>query len=267
MSNPTDSLANRLSVIGLPAFSDNYLWLLTNGNRAAVVDPGDAQPVLDALSARGLTLEAILVTHHHPDHIGGIPALLSHYAVPVYGPALEIGRIPMITQPLGDGDHVDVLGLRAEVIGVPGHTLGHIAYHFAGAGALFCGDTLFHAGCGRLFEGTPEQMLASLTRLAALPDETAVYCAHEYTLSNLAFALAVEPDNDDIRAAVAECRALREQGLPTVPSRIDRERRINPFMRARVPGIAARAPEPPVSADPVNTFASLRRWKDHFRPA
>ena len=255
-----------IEITPLSAFSDNYIWLLVRGSQAVVVDPGDAAPVIEALGRLKLTLEAVLVTHHHGDHIGGIPQLLEHRAVPVYGPKAEQSRIATLTHYLNDGDRVEVLGHTAEVIAVPGHTLGHIAYYFTDLDALFCGDTLFYAGCGRLFEGTPEQMHASLSRLAALPERTAVYCAHEYTLSNLAFALAVESENSDIASAIREAKSQRSQNQPTLPSSIGRERRVNPFLRSAKPGIADRAPEPPLSRDSVQAFASLRRWKDHFRP-
>ena len=255
-----------IEITPIPAFNDNYIWLLVRGSRAVVVDPGDAVPVIAELERRELTLEAVLVTHHHGDHIGGIPQLLESRPVPVHGPQAERSRITTLTHELNDGDRVDMLGHTASVIAVPGHTLGHIAFYFADLDALFCGDTLFYAGCGRLFEGTPEQMHASLSRLAALPEQTAVYCAHEYTLSNLAFALAVESENSDIASAVREAKAQRQQNRPTLPSSIGRERRVNPFLRSAEPGIADQAPEPPASRDPVQAFASLRRWKDHFRP-
>jgi len=193
----TISSQQALSVLTIPAFKDNYLWLIHDGVHAAVVDPGEAKPVLAALKEHGLRLTAILLTHHHADHIGGVPELLQHYQVPVYGPRNE--SIATVTLPVGEGKQIDVpgLALRVSVLDVPGHTMGHIAYvrRNPGAAWLFCGDTLFGAGCGRLFEGTPRQMMQSLEKFAALPDETLVYCAHEYTLSNLRFARVVEPDN------------------------------------------------------------------------
>ncbi|EIT67572.1 MULTISPECIES: hydroxyacylglutathione hydrolase [Hydrocarboniphaga] len=265
MSTPAIEITP-IEITPIPAFNDNYIWLLARGSRAVVVDPGDAAPVIAELDRRRLALDAVIVTHHHGDHVGGIAQLLERRAVPVYGPQAEQPRIGTLTHLLNDGDRIEVLGHRAEVIAVPGHTLGHIAYHFADLGALFCGDTLFYGGCGRLFEGTPEQMHASLSRLAALPERTAVYCAHEYTLSNLAFALAVESENSDIASAIREAQDLRRHNRPTLPSTIGRERRVNPFLRSARPGIADHAPEPPGSGDPVQVFASLRRWKDHFRP-
>jgi hydroxyacylglutathione hydrolase len=231
-----------------------------------VVDPGDDRPVEQALAEEGLHLKAILVTHHHADHVGGVGALAAKHGAPVFAPARE--SMPCPVQALDDGGSVDLaasLGLRFDVMAVPGHTLGHIAY--AGHGALFCGDTLFSAGCGRLFEGTPAQMLGSLDRLASLPDATAVYCAHEYTLSNLRFARAVEPDNADIEAALAETGRRRERDAITLPSSLGRERLINPFLRTRTPAVKAAAERHagrPLG-EPVEVFAAVRAWKDGFR--
>jgi hydroxyacylglutathione hydrolase len=257
-----------LQVRPLPAFADNYIWLvhgLRDPRRVAVVDPGDAAPVLHALDAAGLRLEAILVTHHHADHVGGVQALLDRFPVPVYGPSGE--RIPGRTAALSGGESVELagLGLAFEVLDVPGHTAGHIAYY--GHGALFCGDTLFSGGCGRLFEGTPEQMLGSLDALQALPSDTAVYCAHEYTASNLRFALAVEPVNADLVAHADRVRELRAQDRPTVPSTLGLERRINPFLRTRLPAVRAAAERRagrPLNSDP-DVFAAVRQWKNEFR--
>jgi hydroxyacylglutathione hydrolase len=257
-----------LQVRPLPAFSDNYIWLvhgLRDPRRVAVVDPGDAAPVLHALDADGLQLGAILVTHHHADHVGGVQALLDRFPVPVYGPSGE--RIPGRTTALSGGESVELagLGLAFEVLDVPGHTAGHIAYY--GHGALFCGDTLFSGGCGRLFEGTPEQMLGSLDALQALPPETAVYCAHEYTASNLRFALAVEPMNPDLVAHADLVRELRAQDRPTVPSTLGLERRINPFLRTRLPAVRAAAERRagrPLESD-SDVFAAVRQWKNEFR--
>lgn len=262
--------SSTLSVLTVPAFNDNYLWLIHDGTHAAVVDPGDAQPILAALRAHGLTLTAILLTHHHADHIGGVPRLLQEYAVPVFGPRHD--GIAAVTQPLGEGDTVNVPGLDLQlaVLDVPGHTLGHIAYVRGGNEPwLFCGDTLFAGGCGRLFEGTPAQMAASLDKLAALPPATQVFCAHEYTLANLRFARAVEPDNEALRARVPVETAKRERGEPTVPSTIALERATNPFIRYREVGIAKQLAEAgkiasATVADPVAVFAALREWKNHF---
>jgi hydroxyacylglutathione hydrolase len=220
------------------------------------------------LDATGLQLEAILVTHHHPDHVGGVDALREATGAPVWGPARE--RIPGPFTPLREGDTVDALGLRFTVFDVPGHTAGHIAYHcndVDGRPLLFCGDTLFSGGCGRLFEGTPAQMLASLAKLAALPDATRVCCTHEYTLSNLKFATVVEPGNAQLKHYRQQCEALRAQGEPTLPSSIAMEKAINPFLRTRVAEVAQAAgthgaPDP---GDEVAVFAALRQWKNEFR--
>jgi hydroxyacylglutathione hydrolase len=257
-----------MKLIPLPAFQDNYLWLLHDGQRALVVDPGDAQPVLACLQRDGLQLEAILVTHHHPDHIGGVDALRDATGAKVWGPARE--RIPEPLTRLAEGDSVDVLGLRFEVIDLPGHTAGHIAYYckaMDGKPLLFCGDTLFSGGCGRLFEGTPAQMLASLDKLAALPAETRVCCTHEYTLSNLKFARAVEPGNPDLIHYQQRCEELRGQRQPTLPSSIGQEKRINPFLRTRLPGVAqaARAHDGATPPDDAAVFAALRQWKNEFK--
>ncbi len=260
-----------ITVHAIPAFTDNYLWLLARGSEAVVVDPGDAAPVRAFLDREGLQLTTILITHWHPDHIGGIATLAGH-ALPVYGPAAEASRIPGLTQPLADGERLQVLGLEFEVLAVPGHTLGHIAYYSAPSaaapeGLLFCGDTLFSAGCGRLFEGSPQQMHDSLSRLAALPPRTPVYCTHEYTLSNLAFAWAVEPYNAALGARIAEVQALRAAGLPSLPSAMAVERASNPFLRTDQAAVHAAAERwagaPLISTTEV--FAALRRWKDSYR--
>jgi hydroxyacylglutathione hydrolase len=258
-----------MKLIPLPAFQDNYLWLLHDGQRALVVDPGDAGPVQAHLAAHGLQLEAILVTHHHPDHIGGVDALREATGARVWGPARE--RIPQPCTPLSEGDEVEVLGLRFQVLDVPGHTAGHIAYYcpdFQGAPLLFCGDTLFSGGCGRLFEGTPAQMVASLTKLAALPGTTRVCCTHEYTLGNLKFATAVEPGNSQLVHYRQQCEERRSRGEPTLPSTIALENGINPFLRTRQPAVAqaAHGHDPAADpADPVAVFAALRQWKNEFR--
>jgi hydroxyacylglutathione hydrolase len=255
-------------IIPIPAFADNYIWLLRNGDVGAIVDPGDAAPVMAFLDRSGISPCAILATHHHGDHVGGIPALLARRQVPVFGPARE--KIPGRTQALAGGDRFVVPGIDAmfDVIDVPGHTAGHIALfgEFGGTPVLFCGDTLFTGGCGRLFEGTPEQMWASLSALAALPPETRVYCGHEYTLANLRFALAVEPASAELGARNRREQAKRDRGEPTVPSTIALERATNPFLRAHLPGVraAAAAHAGHALADDVASFAALREWKNTF---
>ncbi len=240
-----------------------------DGRDALVVDPGDAAPVREALERAQLTLRSILVTHHHPDHVGGVAELVRATGATVWGPALE--KMPVPVTPLRGGDTVQALGLAFEVIDVPGHTAGHIAFYCAamdGAPLLFCGDTLFSGGCGRLFEGTPAQMHASLARLAALPGSTRVCCAHEYTLSNLAFARAVEPDNAALARYLDACRQLRAAGQPTLPSSIATEQAINPFLRTDQAAVARAAQTHDagtVASDPVSVLASLRQWKNTFR--
>lgn len=258
-----------ITVTALPAFSDNYLWLLERDGRAAVVDPGDPAVVLAALAERDLRLDAILITHHHPDHIGGLAALKAATGAQAVGPEAESAKIAGLDRLLADGDAVEVLGHRFDVLAVPGHTLGHIAYFQPDQRRLFCGDTLFVGGCGRLFEGTPAQMHASLSRLAALPDDTAVHCAHEYTLANFDFAVAVDPDNVQLATEFERLKALRAAGIATVPGRIDSERRLNVFLRAEDPALVAAvsAREGREVVDPVEVFAALRRWKDGHRPA
>lgn len=271
MSKPlrSEQSVAALQVHAIPTFSDNYVWLLQRGSSAVLVDPGEAPPVQRALDQRGLKLEMILVTHHHADHVGGIAQLLGRRTIPVPGPQAEAAKIPSLTQLLNDGDVVDLLGTQAEVIAVPGHTLGHIAFHFPAEKLLFCGDTLFSGGCGRLFEGTAAQMLASLSRLAALPEDTEVYCAHEYTQSNLAFAQAVEGGNCELAGYRARVDACRRAGEPSLPSRIGTERAINPFLRTAEPGVhdAVVAHAGENLNDQTAIFAALRAWKDGFRPA
>ena len=248
----------------VPALDDNYIWLLRDdAGRAVIVDPGDAVPVLAALDDAPPP-HAILVTHHHPDHVGGIPDLLDQWpGLPVFAPADP--RIPIATQRVREGDVLALGPWAFRVLELPGHTRSHVGY--VADGVVFCGDTLFSLGCGRLFEGTPAQMLDSLDRLAALPGETRVCCTHEYTLANAAFALAVDPGNPDLQSRVAQARAQRATGAPTLPTTMASERACNPFLRSRDPALRdalARHAGQPV-ADDVEAFALLRRWKDGFR--
>ena len=250
-------------VIRIPAFKDNYIWLLRKAATAVVVDPGDARPVLELLEREELTLASILVTHHHHDHQGGVAELLTHYPAAVFGPAAE--SITGITQPLHGGETIGLpsLGVDFRVFAVPGHTLGHLAYY--GGGALFCGDTLFGAGCGRLFEGSPLQMHDSLQGLALLPDSTAVYCAHEYTEANLRFALAVEPGNRQLRRRVDDVAVMRAKGWATVPSTMALEKATNPFLRCSEPEIVASAQTRVRRAlSAAEVFAALREWRNSF---
>lgn len=253
-----------LSIDAIPTLESNYVWALHDGRHALLVDPGEAGPPLAWLAENGLQLGALLITHHHWDHTDGIDEILAKHPVAVYGP--EDNRIPQVDHPLREGDHVRIEAPEAEfeVLSVPGHTSIHLAYF--GQRLLLCGDALFSAGCGRLFEGTPEQMLASLDKLAGLPADTRVFCAHEYTVANCRFALAVEPDNEDLQARAREAESLREKGENTLPSTIGAERRFNPFLRAREPAVieAVREHDPGCSGEPVEVFAALRRWKDNF---
>jgi hydroxyacylglutathione hydrolase len=256
-----------LPIIPIPAFADNYIWLLRKGDTAVVVDPGDAAPVIAYCEREGVGLAAILATHHHGDHVGGIPGLLARWPVPVYGPARE--TIPGRTHALREGDVIDVprLDVRFSVIDIPGHTAGHIAYVGETTPPLvFCGDTLFAAGCGRLFEGTPAQMVGSLTKLAKLPGDTEIYCGHEYTLANLRFARAVEPANVMLGERERRERAKRDRGLPTLPSTIGEERATNPFLRTDEPAVCAAAQQHAgrVLGDRVAVFAEVRAWKNAF---
>ncbi|HEC12779.1 MAG TPA: hydroxyacylglutathione hydrolase [Acidiferrobacteraceae bacterium] len=256
-----------IEVLHVDAFEDNYIWLIRSpddASKVAIVDPGDEMPVYAALKKHALTPLAILCTHHHGDHIGGIGDILSHYPIPVFGPAQE--RIPGVTHRLKQGDPVDLhgLGLHFEVLDVPGHTLGHIAYY--GHGMLFGGDTLFSAGCGRLFEGTAEQMSASLNKLRALPNDTQVYCAHEYTADNLRFALELEPNNPDLLAYIKKVEELRRARRPTLPTSINAEKSFNPFLRSTEPTVKQAAETHCGHAlhSPEEVFAEIRRWKDRY---
>lgn len=256
-----------LAIIPIPALSDNYIWMLHNRQHAAVVDPGDAEPVLACLEERKLELAAILCTHHHGDHVSGVRKLAQVYNAPVHGPQRE--NIPCVSHAVGEGDTVEIpeLGTRLDVLGIPGHTLGHVAY--LGDGNLFCGDTLFGCGCGRLFEGTASQLFHSLQRLANLPGETKVYCAHEYTEANIRFALACEPGNAELVQRHADSSALRAAGQPTLPSTIALEKATNPFLRCTMPEIIRNLERQftlkPTPDNEVAAFAALREWRNNFR--
>lgn len=252
-------------VVPIRAFRDNYIWCIRQAGRAVVVDPGDAAPVLEYLAREKLTLSAILNTHHHADHVGGNRDLTEHYSVPVYAPANE--AIACVSERVGEGGKVRLTDLEIEfsVIEIPGHTRGHVAYY--GAKLLFCGDTLFGCGCGKLFEGTAAQMHGSLAKLAALPGETQVYCGHEYTLANIVFAKTVEPGNAGLFDREREDSQKIAAGHPTLPSTIAIEKATNPFLRCGEPQVieAASAHAGKKLHSPVEVFAEVRSWKDGFR--
>jgi hydroxyacylglutathione hydrolase len=243
----------------LPALRDNLVWVLDGPDGALVVDPGEAAPVLRAIEA-GLRVEAILLTHHHADHVDGVPELVALTAARVFAPPDP--RLRFAHEPVADGQHFDAAGFSIEVIAVPGHTRSHVAFHVEGH--LFCGDTLFSLGCGRLFEGTPAQMQASLARLAALPDETRVCCGHEYTLANGEFARAAEAENPAREAWLAEARRRLAEGRSSLPSTLAIERAANPFLRLNAPGLQASLAARGLPSQGVAGFAALRAWKDAF---
>lgn len=253
-----------INIFAIPAFHDNYIWLIhTGGNECAVVDPGDARPVLQALEQEGLELAYILITHHHADHIGGLGELVKAYRPEVIGPADDRIKGLDVVVHQGDKARLPLLDLEFDVLEVPGHTLTHIAYH--GHGSLFCGDTLFSVGCGRLFEGTAEQMQTSLDKFAALPADTLVYCAHEYTLSNCKFALAVEPNNEMLQRRTHQVEVARSQGAITIPSTLKEELAVNPFLRSRVSSVVEAARQRNSTAEPgVSTLRIIREWKDSW---
>ncbi len=267
-------IANMIKIEAIPTFQDNYVWAIHNDLVAILVDPGEAGPILSWLDDRSMSAGAILVTHHHHDHVGGIAEILKSTSIPVYGPA----RGAVKTTPVNEGDLLtfDSFELTFKVMETPGHTRDHVCYFASGFSNgvtndspatdlhLFCGDTLFSCGCGRLFEGTPAQMHTSLSRLAALPEQTLVYCAHEYTLANISFALEVEPENPDLIERHKEALALRKQGIATLPVSIGRERKTNPFLRCDRPSAIDAASQhfkKPLSPG-VETFAAIRAWKD-----
>jgi hydroxyacylglutathione hydrolase len=251
-----------LSIEPIPILETNYVWALHNGREAVLVDPGRAAAPLQWLRDRSLRLTGLLITHHHWDHTDGIDEILEAHSVPVYGP--DDARIPQVDHPLAEGDtlSLDHPALDLEVLNVPGHTSIHLA--FVGPDFVLCGDALFSAGCGRLFEGDAEQMQASLDKLAALPGQTRVYCAHEYTQDNCRFALQVEPDNDELTARLEQVIRMRRNHQITLPSTIADELSFNPFLRTRHPDViaAARHRNPGCGTEPHEVFGVIRRWKD-----
>ncbi|MCP5246001.1 MAG: hydroxyacylglutathione hydrolase [Burkholderiales bacterium] len=260
-----------LQISPIPAFRDNYIWIIHNSRHAIVVDPGDATPALNYLQSNQLQLEAILITHHHSDHTGGNQALLDRFDVPVYGPKLE--AISTVTHPVQEGDtiHISMPQLSLEIIEIPGHTSGHIAYFGSpqqsqNKNILFCGDTLFASGCGRVFEGTPQQMYRSLQKLADLPEDTLVYCTHEYTLGNIAFARIAEPNNVDLEKQEHRAKLLRNKNTPTLPTSIAIEKACNPFLRCQQPEIIKTVSQyaGKMLNKPVDVFTALREWKNSF---
>jgi hydroxyacylglutathione hydrolase len=258
-----------MNLLALPALTDNYIWMLHNGLQALVVDPGDAAPVQEALQRNGLALTAILVTHRHPDHIGGVATLQTGH-IPVYGPRNE--SISGVNHQVGEGDRLHWEGLFIDVLDVPGHTAGHVAYFLAAAPSqglsdpvAFVGDTLFSGGCGRLFDGRMDQLYDSVSRLTGLPDATRVCAAHEYTLSNLRFAKAVEPHNPDLARYQAHCEALRARNEATLPSTISVEKAINPFLRCTQSEVVSSAlQQGATESSPLAVFTALRQWKNTF---
>ena len=254
-----------LEIFPIPAFRDNYFWLLQRGKHAAVVDPGDATPVIRVLENHGLILDTILITHHHSDHIGGVPELLNLYQSKIYAPLKEHYNFAHQAVKEGDAIHLETLDLQLSILELPGHTLGHVAYY--GANSLFCGDTLFGCGCGRLFEGTHQQLFASLQKLAKLPSETAVYCAHEYTEHNIRFARTVDPQNAALASRQKDAARLREADKPTLPSTIGLELETNPFLRCDTASIKAAAGlyETSLSQiEPEQVFGTIRAMRNHF---
>lgn len=251
-----------MNITPIPAFSDNYIWMIVHEGRAAVVDPGDPTPVLKTLEEQGLVLDTIIITHHHFDHTGGVSALKSATECRVIGP--NNPKIADIDETMTEGAQVTVLGYGFEVMEVPGHTLDHIAYYNVENGTLFCGDTLFVGGCGRVFEGTFPMMQQSLAKLSHLPSKTEVYCTHEYTMANLSFARKVEPSNTDLMSHIQTCERKRDSGLPTVPSTIGQELLINPFLRWSSPAIIAQLKQEGrhTGDSPADVFGAVRGWKD-----
>lgn len=256
-----------IEIQAIPAFNDNYIWAIvqTEQKQVWLVDPGDAAPAFEFLAAKKLNLAGILITHHHFDHYNGTEALAEKFHIPVYGAAHE--KNPGITHPVSDHDQISLFDeeLQFKVLTIPGHTLEHIAYYSSKHHLLFCGDTLFAAGCGRVFEGTPEQMYQSLMRLKNLPEQTKIYCGHEYTLANLKFAQTVEPDNLAIAKRIQITQQLRENNLPSLPSLIELEKKTNPFLRCEFSDVIAAAQQRRETTlnNPVEIFATLRHWKNN----
>lgn len=267
-----DTTPRRADKIGIqinriPALRDNYIWCLADGRTAWVIDPGEAAPVLAHLQQHQLTLAGVLLTHHHADHVGGVAELLAvcegAESLPVYGPAVE--EIAVTRQPLWGGESLGLLGQTCQVLNVAAHTRGHLAYYLPELNALFCGDALFGAGCGRLFEGTPQQLAQVMAQLRALPEATAIYCAHEYTQMNLPFAQAIEPQNRALAERVQRVAVQRSQGLPTVPLSLAEECATNPFLRWDEPVVIQAVQEQLVGeASPAAVLGALRGWRDHF---
>lgn len=255
-----------LTITAIPAFNDNYIWLIERERKAWVIDPGDPDVVMEALAEKSLQLEGLLITHHHRDHTGGINSLLAAYPdIQIYGPKSE--KIPQIKTTVCRKDTVAIFGFLFHVLEIPGHTLDHIAFYCAdmcGRPVLFCGDTLFSGGCGRVFEGTYSQMYDSLMRLNALPDNTEVYCTHEYTLANLSFATEIEPDNFTLSNAIQRVKMLRANSSITLPTTLAVEREINPFLRCDQASVIAQFASNDSGIDPVDVFANLRKMKDNF---
>ena len=249
-----------LYIIPIPAFEDNYIWLLHNNRHAIVIDPGDAAPVIKALEALNLNLSAILITHHHSDHVAGMASLLAYRAVPVYAPKYETFNFEHLKVSEGDTVELFEIGMKLQVMHLPGHTLGHISYH--NDDYLFCGDVLFGAGCGRLFEGTPAQMLSSLNRLKALPANTKVFCTHEYTAKNIAFALTLEAQNHTLQSRAIHANELRSNNQPTLPSNIGLELATNPFLRCGEPAIIANSHA--INLDELSVFTAIRTLRNHY---
>jgi hydroxyacylglutathione hydrolase len=272
----------QLQVHAIPALKDNYIWMMHDGSNAVVVDPGEAEPVEKTLAQMGLSLSAIVLTHLHYDHCWGVPGLLQRWSVPVYGPILndhdrathppfpKPGTVPLdcVTHPVGDGDRVVLRALHADltVMAVPGHTRGHLVYWDQARDRVFTGDTLFAGGCGKVFGGSMLDMVQSLDKLASLPEQTEVYCGHEYTLANLRFAIAVDPNNTALLARHRTEQARRERGMPTSPSTIALEKATNPFLRVLEPDIveAIRTHTGLAVSTPSASFEALRNWKNSF---